>query len=563
MRNILSRSLAFVFFIIGTLTSCRVYHSFQEMHPATFDQEKQNRGQLKIDSISLEIVEALPNQFQLAYYTGHLWIFADYDGGVYINKGKANKMRLVNSDSFEVNLQHARLDTNFLVFLPVGYPELFCVIPNESIDTLMKETYALSWLNFFDQWQNTELEIVLLSNQYEALLSEMYDIKAKMNHLDAALLDYTKKVEEINSRIAETRNQINNKRRQIGLQPLPLDDLPVHFMALLLPASDGEGPPFELKIGYNINKDPFIEVIKKFCKDVSEKEWATNEMEGGKYMDPDLAEKIEEVSKKFENPDLEPDPVVREEIKDLKRRGFTGPKVTSGARSPLRQAHIYSEKKKTGGKVAKYLGSQHFTGEACDIKIPEGWSWGSDNHKKLRATFQKLGLSMPVSSDEVHVQLAEIPTNAQVKRLAMVRGYHKVAAKMKAAQQPIKEDILFKSGEVAEQKARLEKELADKEKMVQDASKKYENLKAILYDKLKELQSLVAEIARRLSEENKNPEPREGGNVKKQGWERPKPEPPKKEPPPKKDPPAKKEPKGRSGSGGGSWGGGSISRPWL
>ena len=469
------------------------------------------------DSIPESLIQALPNNFQLAYYTGHLWYYADWDGKIKLFKPNPLFQKAKKGAEFKRLLNSAKSDTSMLVFTPVAYPNIFCVMPNESIDTLFEETYFPAWLDYIDQWQDKEELNQKLNSSLQELIIANNEKGKVINALNNGIAEYDRKIAQTNQNIIHIIPEINAARKKLGLAEIKNE----------IVAYDGDDPdprpPFNLRIPYDKSNDPFMDVVKRYSKDISDKPWATDQMEGGKYLDGELADKVQEVNDKFDKPESISDEGLRNQVKDLKAKGFKGINVTSGTRTPMKQAHLYSNAKSNNNPVAQYTGSMHLFGQAADMSLPAGWGWGSPNHKALRGVLAKMGISMNVPNDPVHFSIGKPTQGTLSQRLAMARAYNDKAKAIKEGQAAVKDNLVFEAGKAGKQKDQLDKDIEAKTGEIEAKSSLFTRASARYNQLQRDLGSLNGEIARREAEA-RNKE-REGH----EHFDRPRPEAPAKE----------------------------------
>jgi len=505
--------------------SCRTV-KYTDVYPDFYEVTKTENGLIPVDAIPESLISTLPINFQLAYYSGHLSCYSDYSGSLKLFSLNPLFQKAKKSKEFKKLLKTAQADNTILVFTPIAYPNVFCVIPDEDIDNLLAEAYFPSWLDYIDQWQtNEELNIQLNKSLQELIISN--NEKGKIiASLENSIVEFDNKIKQTNENIVRIKPEINAQRKKIGItEELPIDKLN------LTDEKPDPRPPFNLRIKYKIENDPFIEVVQKYTKDLSEKTWATDEMEGGKYLDAELAEKVQEINDKFNNPDLITDVNLRDRVKELKAQGFNGIKLTSGARTPLRQAHLYSEAKANKNPVAKYVGSQHLFGQAADLKLPENFkNWNSNNHKSLRTTLGKMGLAMDVSDDPVHFELANPSEGSKSQKLAMARAYSAKAKSIKASQGAVKDNLVFEADKLAKQKEQLDKDIDARKKEIENKSSIFNKVSAKYNELQRELESINAEIARREAEARRQEAQSRREREGRDHFERPRPSGPSKEP---------------------------------
>lgn len=529
------------------MTGCTSYE-FSELYPYYYeDEQKSKNGLIEPSELPGELVDALPLKFQLAKYTGHLWCFRDEEGRTSFSPSWLSYQKNNWSEEFTKSLKHASEDENYRVFTPMGYPFAFCVIPNVDEEQLFDETWFGAWLTFITTWETNELENEQLDQANKELAIQSADTSKLIDKVNNLIADYDKKIKETEDAIAATDSVINQRKSKLGMKLLGLDL-----------DSKKDLPPFNPKIPYDKKKDPFLDVIKDGTMDVSGKPWATDQMLGGKYLDPELANKIDEINLIFAEPDKITNEKLKQDVIDLKASGFKGISVTSGARTPWRQSDLYSKAKKDGTPVGKYVRSEHMFGQATDMTIPTGWNWNSSSHRKLRSVMARLGIEMRVPNDPVHFTLTSPTRSFYARRLAMVRAYLAKATELKQAQGAVKENAIFDQERIIEQKAKVEADLQARTTELTNKTSLFNRISAAYLSKQRELQQLDAEIARREDEARRQAArdarhergPREPHTFRRPEPNAPevdRPEPPHRDPPPR-DPPSRERPGGDGGS---------------
>lgn len=528
------------------LGGCASYN-FPEMFPAYYEEGLASPdGLIYLDKLPSEFVDALPIDFQLAKYTGHLWCYRDDGGKTLFGSPWKSFQRTKWSDGFTEKLNSALMDDQYKVFTPSGYPQAFCVMPNVDEEQLFDETWFGSWLTYISGWELGEIENEDLIESNKKLAIQISDISKLIAQVNASINTYDQKIKDAESSIAVTESLIGQRKSKLGIKILGLDL-----------DSKKELPPFDPKIPYDRIKDPFIGVVADGTKDVSDRSWATDQMSGGKYLDAELAQKIDEANRGFNNPDTLSDAKLKEDIRELKNSGFQGIAVTSGARTPWKQADLYASAKKNGNPVGKYVRSDHMFGQAGDMSIPSGWGWNSKSHQKLRSVMSRLGLEMRVPNDPVHFTLSSPSRSFYARRLAMVRAYMAKASQIKAAQTAIRENAIFDQSKIVAQKAKVEADLKARNDELTKKTDIFARVSAVYISKQRELQQLDAEIARREDEARRRAE-REARRDRPRGpreFDRPEPNPPRvdRPEPPHRDPPQRDPPsRERPGSDGGT-----------
>lgn len=532
------------------LGGCASYN-FQEMFPAYYEEGQASpEGLIHQDRVPSELVDALPVDFQLAQYTGHLWCFRDNGGKTLFGEPWRSIQRNRWSDEFTEKLKSASDDDQYKVFTPSGYPQIFCVMPNVDTEQLFDETWFGSWLTYLSSWELSEIENESLIESNKKLAIRISDTQKIISQVNDSINAYDQKIKDTEKSITEIEALIGQRKSKLGMKILGLDI-----------NSTRDLPPFDPKVPYDKNKDPFLGVVKDGTEDVSKRSWATDQMSGGKYLDPELAKKIDDANRFFSNPENIADANLKQDIVALKNDGFHGIAVTSGARSPWRQAELYANAKKNGNPVGKYVRSDHMFGQAGDMSIPAGWQWNSPSHQKLRSVMSRLGLEMRVPNDPVHFTLASPSRSFYARRLAMVRAYMAKASQIKAAQGAVRENAIFDQTSLVEQKAKVEADLQARNVELTKRTDLFARISAVYLSKRSELQQLDAEISRREDEARRRAEreARRDREPREPRWprdfNRPEPSPPKvdrPEPPhrepPRRDPPSRERPGNDGGS---------------
>ncbi|ULA62281.1 MAG: conserved exported protein of unknown function [Nitrospira sp.] len=524
--------------LILSLASCATY-TFQSMYPSHFSSKSQNdRGQIPSSEIPHEILESLPPDFELAYYSGHLWCFRDWAGKVHLLNLMKSIQRTEWSDKFQQQMNLAQEDEQFRVFTPVGYPHVYCVVPNVDIYALFNETWFEGWLTYLTEWEDAELEIEALWESNKKLVTEIADLRKTIAETDESIKSYQARIKEKEESIKANESAIADRKAKLGMKLFSVEPK----------KKEPELPPFDPKIPYDRKNDPFLSVVTDHSQDVSSKPWASQQMSGGKYIDPEMAQKIDEINAAFSTPDKISDPGLKKDVKELIKRGFSGVTVTSGTRTPWRQADLYVKAKKDGTPVGKYVRSDHMFGQAADMTIPAGWGWNTSNHKFLRAVMRQFGVAMNVPKDHVHFTLANPSHSFLARRLAMVRAYHAKAGEIRQAQGAVKTNAIFEQNRITEQKAKVEKDLSDRKDELTRQSNIFVQVSARYVEVQQELQRLDAEIARREAEARRAAEAAERHRDRRGidreprgGWERPQPDPP---PVDRTEPPQRERPRG-------------------
>jgi hypothetical protein len=146
------------------------------------------------------------------------------------------------------------------------------------------------------------------------------------------------------------------------------------------------------------------------------------------------------------------------EIRDaVHESGLTSIKLSSAARSPWHQATVIGPALAAGRPAAPYDNSNHMFGQAADIWMPA--KEGTPQYEAAKKVLAHFGLTLPVASDPVHVELAKPNASADATRLAMIRGCEAVARKIKEAQTVSREELLFVRDKLNEQKEQLNRDL--------------------------------------------------------------------------------------------------------
>lgn len=505
--------------------SCATYN-FRDLYPAYYgDSLATKDGLIYLEFIPTELVDSLPIEFQIAQFSGHLWCYRDNNGNTDFFKIKKSIQKTRWSKDFSHKLNLIQGNDDYSVSTPLGYPQMFCFMPKVDSRELLNETWFRSWLIYFSTWEANEIENQSLISTNRKLIVDISDLSKLILNIEDSINNYNNQIKETERLIEETEVLINERKSRLGGN-------------LIVQEGENKLPPFDSKIPYSKDKDPFISVVKDNTADVSDKSWASDQMGGGKFLDNELAGKIQEVNDVFANPEKISDESLKQDIKTLKENGFNGITVTSGARTPWRQADLYSNAKRNSNPVGKYLRSDHMFGQAADMSIPKGWSWDSTMHKKLRSVMNSLGIGMNVANDPVHFTLTSPSHSYYARRLVMVRAYHAKATQIKSAQGAVKENAIFEKSTLLEQKTRLEGDLKARSDELTKRADIFARVSAAYLTKQRELQKLDAEIARRADEAKKRSEEEE--RRKRSGREPREPRPPRERPEP--TPPAVERP---------------------
>ena len=451
-------------------------------------------GIIKGRALSGDVLSALPYEFQLAQLTGHLWCYADSTGSFSsLPGGSIRKARQGDDSKRLANV--VALDPRFAVFKPVGYPHLSCLRPDEEVDQLFAETWFPSWLVYFNEWGPAELANQKHADNAQKLAVEIGDLQRLIVSTNAAINDYAQQVAQQQALIASVDSQIARRQQVLAATP----------NALALPDTGAatELPPFDPKIQYKKEQDPFYSVIEEGTQDVSSKDWSTNQMEGGKNLDAELAAKIDEVNALFADPELIVFKKIKDQVIAIKKKGFAKILTTSGARSPWRQADLYLKAKNNKNPVGKYLRSEHLFGQAADISLPVGWGWNSAEHKQLREVLGNLGIAMTVSDDPVHITLQNPSRDFYARRLFLARAYLQRAQQLRLDQQAVADHFVTTQLAMITDRAKLSADLAARKNELADKTELFAKVSALYLGKLRELQQIDAEIARREEEARK------------------------------------------------------------
>jgi hypothetical protein len=534
MRPI-KRMLAMAAMVAPLLAGCS-YYSFPDIYPHAYGGTKPKDGRVPAEDLGDEFLSTLPVKFQLAHYTGHLWCYQDWEGGISVFTLDGSMQSQIWSQPFRSLYASAREDDSFDTFAPVAYPNRFCVMPDVEVGELFDETWFGFWLSYLTRWEAQDIENRALAEENRKLAVSIADTRRTIAEIDTAIADYRKRIAETEAATARLQTELDARRGKMST---------MKFLAPEEPKA--ELPPFDLKTPYDREKDPFVDVVKDHVEDVSGRPWATDQMQGGKYLDVEFAKLIDAANEAFAHPENIKDAALKAQVEALKAAGFTGIKVTSGARTPLRQAHLYAAAKKDGNPVAKYVRSAHMFGQAADLSLPAGWGWSSANHKSLRETLAKLGLDMGVANDPVHFAPATFTRGYAVRRLAMVRAYHAKAMSIARGQEAVRSEAIFDRNKLTEQRARAEADLRARRDELNKQADLFTRVSAAYTAVRQELDRVNAEIARREREaaRRERENARDGGGGRPHHFDRPRPEPPQATPrePPRRDPPRREPPR--------------------
>jgi len=496
----------FAFAAIGlVLTGCTTYQ-YHEIYPELYSDLNTKRDDpIPADSLPPFILNSLPIDFQIAHFSGHLWCYLDWNGQYTLRKFPSKTATSKPSSEFLDSVKIALEANDRLVHIPAAYPNIACLRPASNLNNLLDEDYFSQWLLFFQEWDDAEVENKRIGAQTTALVITISEVQKAIalastqeKELDTKIASRERDLIEVTNSVAAVLAQIN----AVGLldrlfeTPKPL-------------------PPFDPKIKYEFKNDMFAWILDKYLINYSDKkyEWATDQMEGGKYLDIDLGTAIQQVHAAFKNPSRIEDDELRSDVQDLIDAGFKNIYVTSGARSPYRQAHLYYEAKRNSNPVAKYVSSEHMFGAACDIGI-FGFEWGSSNHNKLRRVLKRFNLDIPVEDDPVHLQLVKTTAAYAERRLWMMRTYLQFASNLRTGQVAVKASHLALFNDFKSQSATLEKDLQARMSQIHAKTDLFERISAAYAAQFRQLQKANQDLAAakrraRLS----NDSGRDGGGV--------------------------------------------------
>lgn len=488
----------FFFLLISVfITGCATY-KHQNSYPAFYiNKISDTNGLMSSSQLPNELIESLPVEFQLANYSGHLWCFRDDFGSTKPFPLVKSIRKIKSGSKFRAILSLALNDIRFKVYKPIGYPQVFCVMPNVKIEQLFDETWFGSWLSYFTLWEIVEFENQRLQETYNCLNVQVSNLGDAIKQIEESIKVTEVKIQEMNVSIKNIESLIESRKQSIEkAQSIDID------------LKTQELPPFNLQIEYLIENDPFIEVVKNLSTEIKE-DWASDQMEGGKFLDSELINKIQEINKAFNNLDTVKNEGLKKEMEELVNNDFKGIIVNSGTRTPYKQACLYAISKKNKNPVGKYVSSAHMFGQAADLSIPNSWkknlkegqnAWSLPLHEKLRNVLNKWGVSMPTINDPVHFTLSK-PSNAfYTRRLIMVRAYLAKATEIKQEQNAIGKNLIFIKNKAIEQKTKLESDLNKKNQELTKLTTLFSQLSAGYYSKLVELQQIDAEILRKKNE---------------------------------------------------------------
>jgi len=480
--------------ICAILFSCNAIPYKRAFPEFYIDQEK---FAIKFDTSNQIIISNLPVEFQLAQHSGHLWTFIDGAGSVKLFSLNKNIQRNTKGKEFSQLFKKVKRDDNFIVFTPLAYPNVFCVMPNENIDNLYNESYFFSWLNYLDQWQTNEEFNEVKQKEYNDILISNFENKQLLSLLEFQIKEFLSNIKSKEELIEKIKEQIQLKKGNLNQKNASAKNKTINI-------SNDPPHPFILKRKYEISIDPFIEILIRYNENLENELWASDQMEGGKYLDPELAEKIREINKILKNPTLVKNEDLKSKIISLKEKGFIQIVVTSGGRTPLRQADLYSKKKFNSNPVAKYLNSDHLFGQAADMSLPSSFeNWESKNHQFLRSILSELGLIMNKKNDPVHFKLKNPNESYYVRRLAMSRAYSNKAKEIKQTQDIIRDQLIFDIKNIFTSKEILEKDIKNKNIELESKKTIFNSLSATYLILSKELTNLNAEEERKKAEEER------------------------------------------------------------
>lgn len=474
---------------------------FRDLYPAHYAEKPASSAERRpLAQLPVEIIASLPIGFQIGAQTGHLACYFDEVGETYFNVLDQSMSTVRRSQAFS-DMVSAMREPGRQVFEPLGYPNVVCEMPDRDVRDLFDEGWFGDWLNYLTAWEARALEIEALEAAIARHQAEVTRLEGTLASLAAQSTDYDMKLSDLQSKIDDAKKRIDELKTKLAAAPAA--SLMVRTDA---PPAPPLLPPFDPKVDYKFEKDPFVPVLKDYSKDVSGKAWASDQMEGGKYLDQEMADNIDAFANAVDNPNSVADPALRQKVKDLKARGFSKVSITSGTRSPYRQADLYVKEQRKAqaegrqpGPVGKYVQSDHMFGQAADMSIPaaDGWGYGQPNHNALAEVAAAFGLNFKVKDDKWHVSMT-LSHGAQARRVTMMRAYARKAAEIQSAQVSTRESMIFVQDRIFEQQKRLRNDIAVRTNEVQNKASVFANISAAYQELLREEQRLAEQLAERL-----------------------------------------------------------------
>lgn len=422
-----------------------------------------------------DVVATLPIDFALAHHVGYLRCLLDFEGYILI-PGSDGRFNFPFSNRFFARSNDFREFTNawegkeYLRYDPVGYPNLSCFMPSEDPVEFFGLGWLTDWTNLVSSWQENELEIESL----KTAVSNTYTLNAS----NALLLSgVNAEIADLNSKIAETEGQlVQAKQHLVSIQR--------SFIV-----KEPEYPPFDPKIPYDKDIDPFYGVLKKFLLNVSSKPWLDLSQVSGPYVDHELAQVLDVVHETLSDPKkIEKLPAeIRQAIVET---GFQL-KVTSGSRTPWKQATEIPAAKAKNLPAADYSKSRHMFGQSVDIRQP--YQEGTSEYNNVKKILGHFGLNI-LPKDRVHIYLPRVSYWQKVNMLAMIREYKQVASNLRSNQSATKENLIFLKASAEKQKEQLEKDLAERRAERDNRAGVFERVSAELRRVNSEIQRKEAEL---------------------------------------------------------------------
>ncbi len=472
------------------LGGCTTY-SVQSIYPSYYGDEATKTGMpLGPTAVPIDLLAALPVEYQIAHYAGRLWCYVDWEAAAKVPRFSTVQVTLKRSDSFQHAVKAAIANPNREISQPVGFPHVACLRPAGPVENIFDEQWFAGWLLYLSEWDAVQFSI-------EERQKAIFAMHAQISDLNGAIVESDKQLKVLGERIAAATAEDKELDRKIGAARDEYEAVKAGNKVNFQQLNVAPLPPFNPKLEYKLARDPFADISAKYLKEVSGikdaagDNWATNEMEGGKFVDPELFEALERFHNEYLNPGTGTNPDVLSIIKELKDAGLKTIRIVSGVRSPYRQAHLVYAKDANENPVAQYVGSGHMFGQDVDIKFPKddpAFKWGSPLHQKLRTLVTYYGLVFGVRHDSPHVGLTRLTRTMLDRRLAMMKEYASRAAAIRDGQHILSaaQGAIF--SELKGQSELLSSDLNKRLKQIEEQTGIFGQMDAVLARKRQELE---------------------------------------------------------------------------
>jgi hypothetical protein len=438
-----------------------------------------------------QIVAALPDEYAIAHYTGHLICVMDDQAELLVPSNNDpsyfDYIRRVHLSSEFAATTRAARKQGLLEEIPQGYPFVQCFVPTLQTETFLDSEWFVDWERHLNDWQERELSINLLRANF------LSDVQA--------ISENAKLISELNRQIVLLDQQETTLKTRIAAARAPLQTI------LALDGGGGVSSPFDPKIPYRSENDPFNSGFEGHLARLPD--LLKTPSNTSRYIDEELLKAINDFNAAISDPARNFPPDLAAQLIAL----GVGPIVLeSAARTPWRQAALRAEKKKnpTGTPTANYLESEHMFGLAADASS-SGKIWDVKDPKNqtpqrvrawetVKEAYGKYGIDIPLGlGDANHLALSKYSLasggfgRANGKRLAIMRSMEQRAIEVSLSQDATISGLNSATAELVREKQRLISEVDNRRKSIEQ---KTSNVQQLMH----ELAQAQADRARREEE---------------------------------------------------------------